>query len=481
MAGDPLLARTTSIIQGDDNILTRQQSSILRNYMAAVELVVRGASPFSSMAPNVTRIDASWGGLPFFNAYFGSGIDDWAPLNELDLEIPLNCEKLDVMRNFTQTVGETFQFGTVPTANISLPACDFSRARASGIYEGASGTIQILEYVEVPLLPPIVNGAFDQGVSLIQNGTDNFQTFLATPDDKRLARDRENWKEGRVFVGIDGLQVGNLTIPFGRVVLATGGESRSSPVDDRTVPIEWNRRSEYGLLAEVEGACPQRPSGRSVRQTACLAVLTIECETFKEDYVSQYDQVFYPIIQDTICSLNRIGFVWGRNFVADAELVSVAAGLYGIVRPVVWNFSHRTFLEFCIPAALFAMGVIEKRASVEHIVRPRINGTYIAFMVLPFAFAVIAFVLGVALKKQSLLLPRNNWELMIAAKECDQIHARRDKRGKFPEVDPSCMMTYSGDGGEHDKTSIAISRSSMFTTDAIKETPVDDSGEITSL
>lgn len=89
------------------------------------------------------------------------------------------------------------------------------------------------------------------------------------------------------------------------------------------------------------------------------------------------------------------------------------------------------FLRFGILGALFALGTLDERPSIEVVVRPVINGIYVCFMVLPLALAFVCYLLILALQSKALLLPETPYDFMVFGKE-NEITARRSKRDKFP-------------------------------------------------
>jgi hypothetical protein len=102
-----------------------------------------------------------------------------------------------------------------------------------------------------------------------------------------------------------------------------------------------------------------------------------------------------------------VEIVWGRNFVADAEIVSVVAGIYAMVRPRKDIQIDVDFNRLGVLAALFALGTVEERASNETVVRPPIDGIYICFMILPIFLSVMLILLSRFLQKGHLPIPRS--------------------------------------------------------------------------
>jgi hypothetical protein len=131
-------------------------------------------------------------------------------------------------------------------------------------------------------------------------------SFYVTPE-KRLALDREDWKAGRVYSGIDGIQVGNLTIKLGRVVLASGRESLSDGGLNDDMIYSGNVRN-YVLVGEIPGECPVRATKR---RYAVRRIHFARLRCFSRRLCCYISQCFGPtpnLSSDTIEFISIINF-----------------------------------------------------------------------------------------------------------------------------------------------------------------------------
>ena len=261
--------------------------------------------------------------------------------------------------------------------------------------------------------------------------------------DKLLARDRDDWRKGRRISRVDGLVVGNTTIHFGTVVVASGEREAEDPFVFANVGLA---NKYYGLIAEIRDTCPPRPSGLGTSGTQCLAMIEMLCDAFPEDEYSYYHPEYTPSASSE-CTMLSAGLVWGRNFVADEELVSVVGGMYGLVRPRV--FSGK-FLGSAILAALFALGTVELRPSKIDIVRPQINWIYVVFMLSPILVCFLLPALAFALRHMVVPIPQSNADILVLAKEADPdvVPIRPGKRGTFPSFDKDELALVFFDANE---------------------------------
>ena len=158
-----------------------------------------------------------------------------------------------------------------------------------------------------------------------------------------------------------------------------------------------------------------------------MAIVRTQCESFPEDTSAVYHEIYAPITTPLIsCELQDFNFLWGRNFVADGELVSVAAGLYGQIRPTEAEVD--AFENNVIPAALFSLGIIELAPSEKIVVRAEVDVQFLVFMLLPILLGIIVYL--IAYKKRGTLLPvpMTPWQLMVAGKEQADIQKKVEGR-----------------------------------------------------
>jgi hypothetical protein len=287
-----------------------------------------------------------------------------------------------------------------------------------------------------------------------------FKDFEATPEMKKLALYREDWRTGRLVQDIDGLRIGTLDISLGAMVLATGPEDTPT-INDYDVYAEtglvWDRHSIYALVGEIIGQCPPRPSGILSTDNSCFAIITLRCQTFPEDYENPalnallYENgVIDSLHSNSNCTLSGAPgtfIVWGEGFKQpDADMIAVIAGMYGRVRPSVWNGNALiNFVQNAIFAALFAISSLETRPSTVEEVSPSINAVYIIFMLLPFVILVGMVIAAAANRRSRLPIPHNPWELMVVGSE-ENVDKRSNKTEMFPE--PDRRLVYALSWGE---------------------------------
>ena len=435
-AGDPALLRTfvNNLNNQEGNLeASRPESAALGEYLAAVVLIARGGSPFVQKnrtswrvvvkAP-YAQVNASWR-----NYYVDH---DAAPLVEMDSEVPLDCYDVEMAKNERIVLGN--EMFDDPIEMVAwVPNCMLTAERPSGIYGASSKSAEIVEMLEINdvlYLP-------DQGANIrLTNGTQSFVAFMASPASKKLARDREDWTKGREFFDVDGLEIGNLSIPFASVFLASGADSDMDLVDNITP------RKEYALVAEVDGSCPPRPSGLHSGDEQCMVLILLECDSFPEDSAVIVHDIYAPQIESSKCDLIQFSIVWGKNFEADQELVSVVAGIFGLTRPSLWRNTLRTFYQNGVFAALFAMGLVEERPSNKEMVRPRVSVAFVVFMSLPLFLSVCFALLAIWARRHTLHVPEDTWELLVTGAENFQLIPKRNsKADSFPEADDNLVFT----------------------------------------
>lgn len=155
-------------------------------------------------------------------------------------------------------------------------------------------------------------------------------------------------------------------------------------------------------------------------------------------------EYYAPLETPTPCRIVSFNFVWGQDFVADAELVSVIAGIYGFVHPTSARQGLDNFVRQGVLAALFALGTVEERASVVQVIRPRINLLYVFFMILPLALSFVLLGVAYRTRQRCLPIPQNVWQLMTLAKDEPMI-PRRDyyhPKTPFPPQDDDLVYVF---------------------------------------
>ena len=258
-SGDPGLARTTAtnvaIEDGRVNE-SREQTALRTSFLSATTLIARGSSPFVLEAPRPWRETLNFGGI-WCNTFF---MPDDSPVAVLEEEIPLDCSSTELAAIPEAMFG--FPVYDEPIYNTALvPNCTFTGIRSSGVFGRELGFAEIVEHIDYTGIAPDIDGIDTGEGILLRRANETFQKFTLTPSQKLLARDRDDWKTGRVVDdAFDGLEIGNVTIDLGRVVVATGGDAA-------------NGLTVYAFVSQIDGDCPERPSGLSAASTECLAIL----------------------------------------------------------------------------------------------------------------------------------------------------------------------------------------------------------------
>lgn len=442
-SGDPLNAFTwpapKSAYEGDFDLASVQHKWI-SSFMEAVDQIARGGSPFV-LEDKPANNYAIWGG---FNETKFFVNPDNRPLSQIDLEIPLKCTSSEMVPiDLLIPAALPDQQEDVETTAL-VPICTFSSPRSSGIYGGSRHTASVFE---------VASPVYYNEVFLTRQSGSKFQDFEMTPEMKKLAVYREDWRTGRVVQGlIDGLQIGTLDISLGTVVLATGPEDTPVVTIDGSCTL-WDRYSVYALVGEVIGQCPPRPSGIPETDNSCFAIITLRCQTFPEDFenpalAAVLNQNGVIVSSNSDCTLSQSYIVWGEGFEQpDPDMIAVIAGMYGRVRPSQWNGNAEgNFMRNAILAALFAVSSLENRPITVEEVSPSINAVYIIFMLLPF-FIVVGMVIAAAANCRSRLsIPLNPWELMVVGSEEDKVDKRSNKTEMFPK--PDRQLVYALRGGQ---------------------------------
>lgn len=396
LIGDIITARTSAEVQD------AKVESILTSFLRASHLIARGGSPFV-VQPGENRTKRVLGGLEgsFYEHNIGNDY-----ISEISTEIPLNCAGTE---QANQTGVGTPPFDRPIKHTINIPNCEFSALRQSGIYQPKGETARILARIAFVTSSSV--GQHNTSLFLRKDGR-LFKDFSLPPEDKQLARDRENWRAGRTVSSIDGVQVGNITIPFNSTVIASGRRFDTG--------LELKSTYEYALLGEVEGPCPAPPHASSTptESLACLVSATLTCDEFPEDTQSIGHEIFSPTNEPSECTLRELDIVWGTGFVVDKELTMVVGSLYSVTQPTTFDLSDRTFYTNAIFAALFAMGTLASEPSNEEVVVAEFGAFYLSFMLLPLFLAMILFLLsGYQRNTDTKKIPQSSWQLMALARK----------------------------------------------------------------
>lgn len=154
--------------------------------------------------------------------------------------------------------------------------------------------------------------------------------------------------------------------------------------------------------------------------------------------------VYHPPLPTSQCRTNQFSLVWGKNFDADPEFVSVLAGVYGLNHPSANDQSLDAFIRNGPLAALLAMATVEKRTSIDIVVRPSINMIYVVFMSLPVLLCIVIVAIVHWTRPYCLPIPESSWHLMVMAKDEPLIPHRTGDNFPAP---PSDLHFALGNGG----------------------------------
>ena len=426
-AGDPSQQRTEgqslALMEGEF-LAFREQLQLGESFFGAITAIARSASPFTQVAPRPERTMLPFGEYRYPTTY----LPDDSPLVSIDAEIPLVCQS-----DTFSIVRESIPGGILddPLYNdAAVPNCTFSGIRRTGVFRDAdSSQDQRIEIVEKMISLPRISGVVGEEVQL-KKGNDLFHSFSLTHEQRKLARDRDNWRKGRTLDNVlDGIQIGNTTIiSIGTIVYSSG-----TSTEDGT--------TEYSLFSEIVGACPNRPSGLETSDTHCLAVIRVECDSFPEDTETFYHELYAPIDAEEVnCELSDFTLLWGRNFQVDDELLAAVAGIHGQVRPPFNELG--SFEDSVIPAALYSLATVELAPSIKTVVRAEVDILFAVFLMLPVALGIIIGIVEYRNRQSLLRVPRTPWEIMVVGKEEPDIPVRAKRGDPFPEPPEDLVLHF---------------------------------------
>ena len=273
------------------------------------------------------------------------------------------------------------------------------------------------------------------------------QSTFAFPDESwDLARDRVDWKAGRVVSKIRQFRFGELTLPLGHVVVASGKDIGGGIIADEEGQVrQVIRVRDYYLVAEIDEDCPVDPFGRTF--PACLAIMKVSCTTFPEEFfLNVEDLIQFQDKFTSLCFVSNMNFIWGKGFEMDAQLVAVVAGVLG--RALKTRSLPSRVMIHAIPAAFFTMATIGSLPSQSQHVSPSINATYICFMLLPIIVMIAIVVYAFSKRESSYPIPSNGWQLMILGHEHEGnlLPKRMNSQEPFPkEISNLCFGVVQSD------------------------------------
>lgn len=443
LSGDPAILRTnalsTSLVTAAQMDYvepylsqSRREQRMIESFLNAADDIAAGGSPFANYAAT-ERIDLDYGGVSS-SAFYGEKI-----LSKIDMELPLDCSTSSMV-NVPQTIRGLQSnplFELVPLQNLdaTVPNCAFNAPRSTGIFDKSNSSAEILEYM------------FSYTSVLLEKAGTLSPAVTFTFSDRALALDRDDWKLGRVVHDISGMRYGNVTIQLNATVLATADFGPADRLEDIANGSEHRfiQSRNYYIVSNVIGACPPLPSGRTKEKNLeCLVISQLFCsELFGEDIWPYIPSDFAgpvaefsgsPPSEDTTCGVQNAHIVWGRNFVAGAELVAVVSAILtrAQVNPTFQVFQQRVVVRNSILAALFALSTTAEKPSIQPKVSPRINLVFIFFIILPVLATVV--IMLVTFKREKLPVPIDGWQLIVLGREEEEIPTREEDESEFPEA-----------------------------------------------
>lgn len=186
--------------------------------------------------------------------------------------------------------------------------------------------------------------------------------------------------------------------------------------------------------------------------TTCAVFVMLECEEFLEESSGVANDGVFIVGETSNCEMTWLTIVWGQNFLLDDEVLAVTAGLFGATRPSTMEGVSAHWRAGML-GALFALGTIDAKPSIEVIVRPVINEIYLIFMSLPVVLALLCFLLVLTLRHKALPIPTTAYDFMVLGRE-NEVTPRRSKRDRFSAVPKDLDIKFrspeqaEADGGE---------------------------------
>jgi len=423
--GDPLLPFTSSkleLLMGqaisswppqDEILQLADEESMVASFLGAADAIARGESVFLEQNEELvsdptllvvgrTENDGTtfFGNLTDSTVIFGGG----SFLAAINHEIPLTCSD-DVMSAIEEQTNQdgwmtSFEEHHGPdywATKSRVPNCTFTSPRTSGIHGGRrlNRSLEITGYARVG------SGVDAKLQTRSQGPVDDGSTFVFPYEGLYLARELSNFREGRRVFGFEGVQIGEVHIPFEETVVSSGSSLADPP--PALDPTDQNtlRTREYMLISSVRDAmenCPSDPSGSE--ESVCMVTAKITCETFGSElgyggFLNGYggasgEGTGVVDLQHRCVFDGDIELIWGVNYMVDLQLLAAVAGVHS--RNVGWASSllqKRALTIHSIPSALFLLGTLRSRASIEQVRSTTINSIFIIFMCVPACLCVI--------------------------------------------------------------------------------------------
>ena len=303
--GDPLNLRTFvySIHLQEDNIpMSLPETELLDRYLSAVKLIARGESPFTRSNKTAWHsVGTDYGGLDSQAQTEGNGFlstftttNEGSALVEMDSEIPLECYDMALAQLGRLSLGIE-PFGRDMETIAAVPNCILTAERISGIFGALPSSPQIIEDLELRSLS--YYSYLLDNVWLLKESK-RFHSFQASPQSKQLARDRKDWRNGRMFYDIDGIQIGSEIIKFSSVSLGSGTDESIGlgPFVQMQASFAGEDLYEYALFGVVDGECPNRASGLQSDGEDCVVKILLACDRFPEDTATRVHGIYAPYV-----------------------------------------------------------------------------------------------------------------------------------------------------------------------------------------
>jgi len=441
--GDPLLPFTTSRLelllesptsltpQPDEILHLTREETMVASFLGAADAIARGESVFLEQNDEILNDPTLLViGRTADGGYFKSVTDSTviygsnSVLAAINREIPLDCSE-DVMiavrvqrdQDEWMTAIEEHRGHDDWTTESRIPDCRFTSTRTSGIH----GVVESNRRPEITAFASVGSGLDAKLLIGNQGSVDDGSTFVFPYDGLYLARELPDFREGRRVFDFQGVQIGHSHIPFELTVISSGRSlanppSALDPTDQNTL-----RSREYTLISSVkdpEGNCPHDPSGSE--DSSCMVTVKITCETFGSEIGfggllhgygggDSSGTLDLPSQLEHNCVFDGdIEIIWGRNYAVDPQLLAAVAGIQS--RNIGWASTllrKRTLSIHSIPSALFLLGTLDSRASIEEVRSTTINGIFVAFMCVPACLCVVAGCVYLVGMKYLLPIPDN--------------------------------------------------------------------------
>lgn len=443
----PATALNTSVA----NPAIEESLRLVNSFTTAVDSIAKGTSPFLNAPATTSEVteDQKFPGAILYIAKQGE------PLASINTTLALSCGS-STMVPVEQVlfIAKTFNTALVPD-------CDFSGQRLSGIFpnDGSSESVQVTASLWSYFS---VEGQRPSPITFITDPASGWPSssmesvFVFPQQFRSLALDRPDWQRGRRVNGITGMKYESVELTFNSVVLSNAGEGEDSfvPVDGNQFYIQ--RRTHYNLVAEVSSSCPSRESDGSSLGDECIALITLNCDAFPEDYSTLFPDPDLPllfdngvdILADRTCEVRNFNMIWGTGIGIDEGVVVALAGVLGRSRPGPQRDSAADLIleQNALLAALFLIGNIETRAEAIVRIRAQISLFYVVLMLLPLALSLSLFIIVLQTYRNRLKIPESATQVLSIGREHeDLLNPRVHWNDNFPDLSNELLYGFHDD------------------------------------